>query len=108
MFWNDIPEIKEWMNRLTDRLVRIDQNVQEIRSRKQESCNLGPFIEEINTWRTFFLDDTFEGSLKYIPEEYKNRIRDYFMAIPSESFTTPLFELHQCISVMLQNMEDKK
>jgi ribosomal protein S27E len=64
--------------------------------------------EEINTWRNFFLDDIFQGSLKHIPEGHKNRIRIYFMAIPSESFTKPLFELHKCISAVLQHMEDRK
>ena len=30
MFWNDIKEIKEWMGRLTSRLVRIDDTTNEL------------------------------------------------------------------------------
>lgn len=30
MFWNDLKEIKDWMNRLTERLCRIDENINRI------------------------------------------------------------------------------
>ena len=64
--------------------------------------------DEIKAWRNHFLEESFERDFKHTPDSHKNRIWSYFMSIPSESFTDPISELHKCISVMLQHMEDRK
>lgn len=64
--------------------------------------------KEINTWRNYFLEYQFLHAFKDIPEVYKNRIRSYFLSIPSDSFTEPLIEFHNCISAVLQNIEERK
>lgn len=62
---------------------------------------------EIKTWRKLFIQRIFSEKFSNIPDCYKNRLEAYFMSILSESFTDPLDEFHNCISVLLQNIESQ-
>jgi hypothetical protein len=60
--------------------------------------------KEIDSWRTYFLDERFQSSFKFIPEIHKEKLVAYFLSIPSASFTDPWQEWNKCISALLQSL----
>src|SRR5258706_1084092 len=47
MFWNDIKEIKEWMDRLTDRIIRIYHNVEKLVGYHQQTREMSGILSAI-------------------------------------------------------------
>jgi len=79
---------------------------------KDWNCPICKVVEgnlgEVLSWRHNFLDEIFKGSFKFIPEDHKNRLRAYFLSIPSDSFTDPWNEWNKCVSNLLQYLEITK
>ena len=49
MFWNDIAEIKHWMNRLTERLCRIDENVNRLSEKEGGFGDISKWLSHMQT-----------------------------------------------------------
>lgn len=47
MIWNDIREIREWMDSLTDRLVKIDYTVEKLEDYAEERSDIDDQIKDI-------------------------------------------------------------
>jgi hypothetical protein len=59
MFWNDIEEIKDWMNRLTDRLVKMDHRLDILVADKEDCGSVRQALEHV-----MYSDDEFNPLLK--------------------------------------------
>jgi len=62
--------------------------------------------KEITRWRKYFLDGLFRDTFKFIPEHDKERLRDYYLAIPSDRFRGPWEEWNACVSCLLQSKNE--
>lgn len=77
MFWNDIEEIREWMHRLNDRLIRIDPNVASLLSqsgKKEDSCRACDDVKEY-IQDVFSLEDE-NSSINIIHDKLNSLIND--------------------------------
>jgi methyl-accepting chemotaxis protein len=48
MWWNDIKDIKEWMERLTDRLIRIEGEITEIKRIQEDGDQCNSISADLN------------------------------------------------------------
>jgi deoxyribodipyrimidine photolyase len=104
MFWKDIAEIKEWMNRLTDRMVRMDHNIEKVLGYAQEAseqkCNKLEVSQklETNLERLEVVLELSESSFDKIDRYISNL----------EKYNGMINELKGCVSLARSAVLDRK
>lgn len=126
MFWDDIKEIKEWMNRLTDRLMRIDHSVEHLAGKAQENAemyiafeNIKECIEdalcsedEFNTFNRIhdklntLVDDANRQQAVLLAEKTLDKFEDYMKNV--DKLNVMINEFKGCVSLAQSAIAERK
>jgi len=98
MFWDDIRDIKDWMNRLTDRLMRIDHSIAYIVKKMDEleyseHENIMNLLEKIEV----LIEDANRKEAVYLAEATLDKFEEYMKNV--DKLNSMINEFKGCVAM---------
>jgi hypothetical protein len=80
-----------------------------MKEKEPEKGHLLQALDEIAIWRTWYLKNKFtDTNYAFVADKYKERLKMYFMVIPSQDFETPEQAWDVCLNSLLSYIGEEK